>query len=115
MGYQSPYMRFGRTRYEKNIAKLRWHDSNIRSKTYEDAVKTLAEVLAMPDASQNYISHVTQYVTDCSHNLGPIKADDAELVARHGTEVLGPKEYDWMKDELAKKGEDVEDLSWSIK
>ena len=115
MGYQSPYTRFGRTRYEKDIAKLRWHDSNIRSKTYEDAVKALAEVLAMTDASQNYISRVSQYVASCSHELGPLAADDAELVARHGLEVLGPQEYDWMKDELAKKGEDVEDLAWSTK
>ena len=112
MGYRSPYMRFGHTRYESDIARLRWHDSNLRSKAYEDAVRTLAEVLAMPDASQTYISHVSQHATDCSHRLGAVMDDDAVLVARHGEAVLGHEEYDWLKSELAKKGEDVEDLTW---
>ena len=115
MGYQSPYMRFGNTRYEKDIAKLRWHDSNLRLKAYEDAEKALTEVLAMPDASQNYIDNVARYAVDCSQKLGLFWDDDAMLVARHGKTVLGQDEYNWLKDELAKKGEDVEDLSWSIK
>ena len=115
MGYQSPYMRFGRTRYEKDIAKLRRHDSNLRMEAYEDAEKALAEVLTMPDASQNYIDSVARHAADSSQKLGPFWDDDAMLVARHGKTVLGQDEYDWLKDELAKKGEDVEDLSWSIK
>ena len=115
MGYRSPYTRFGNTRYESDIARLRWHDSNLRSKAYEDAVRTLAEVLAMPDASQTYIDNVARHVADCSHRLGAVMDDDAVLVARHGEAVLGHEEYDWLKSELAKKGEDVEALSWSIK
>ena len=115
MGYQSPYMRFGQTRYEKDIAKLRRHDSNLRMEAYEDAQKALEEVLAMPDASQNYIDNVARHAADCSQKLGPFWDDDATLVARHGKTVLGQDEYDWLKDELAKKGEDVEDLSWSTK
>lgn len=115
MGYQSPYMRFGQTRYEKDIAKLRRHDSNLRMEAYENAEKTLEEVLAMPDASQNYIDNVARYAAECSQKLGPSWDDDAMLVARHGKTVLGQDEYDWLKDELAKKGEDVEDLPWSIR
>ena len=115
MGYQSPYMRFGQTRYEKDIAKLRWHDSNLRMEAYENAEKALKEVLAMPDASQNYIDNVARHAADCSQKLGPFWDDDATLVARHGKTVLGQDEYDWLKDELAKKGEDVEDQSWSTK
>ena len=37
MGYKSPYMRFGNTRYEKDIAKLRQYDSHIREENYKNA------------------------------------------------------------------------------
>ncbi|MFA6690243.1 MAG: hypothetical protein WCS18_12295 [Sphaerochaetaceae bacterium] len=112
MGYKSPYMRFGNTRYEKDIAKLRRYDYNLRYEAYEDAEKTLDEVLTMPDASQNYIDNVARHATDCALKLGPFWDDDAELVARHGKAMLGQEEYNWLKSEIAKKGEDVEGLSW---
>ena len=113
MGYQSPYMRFGNTRYEKDIARLRWYDYNLREDAYKDAERALEEVLAMPDASQNYIGNVARHAADCSRRLGLFWDDDAVLVARHGEAVLGHEEYDWLKGELAKKGEDVEDpQSW---
>lgn len=109
MGYKSPYMRFGNTRYEKDIAKLREYDYKLRWEAYDDAERTLEEVLAMPDASQNYISNVARHAVDCSHRLGPFWDGDSMLVARHALTVLGQEEYDWLKGELAKKGEDVED------
>ena len=117
MGYQSPYMRFGHTRYEKNIAKLRRYDFNLRVDTYTDALIALNEVYELPDPSDTYIDHVTQHVNHCGEQLrlGPVADDDATLVARHGFDVLGRDEYDWMKRELAKKGEKVEETAWSAK
>lgn len=117
MGYRSPYMRFGNTRYEKNIAKLRRYDLNIREEAYKDAVKTLNEVITEPDSSQNYIDNVAKYADACKRALarGPVLDDDAELVARYALEVLGQDEYDWMKGELAQKGEEVKEYPWLIK
>ena len=112
MGYQSPYMRFGHTRYEKDIAKLRRYDLGYREETYKHAVEILKEVLAMPDASLHYIGNVSQYVTDCMDEFergSTSDSDDAMLVRQFGVEALGQDEYDWMKDELAKKGEKADD------
>ena len=117
MGYRSPYMRFGNTRYEKNIARLRRYDLHLREKTYKEALNTLDEVYELPDPSDTYIDHVVQYVNHCGDQLrlGPVTDDDAMLVARHGLDVLGRDEYDWMKLELAQKGEKVEEMTWSTK
>ena len=117
MGYRSPYMRFGNTRYEKNIARLRRYDFHLREKTYKEALNTLDEVYELPDPSDTYIDNVVQYVNHCGDQLrlGPVTDDDAMLVARHGLDVLGRDEYDWMKLELAKKGEKVEEMTWSTK
>ena len=112
MGYQSPYMRFGHTRYEKDIAKLRRYDLRYREETYKHAVEILKEALSMPDASPHYIGNVSQYATDCMDEFErglTSDSDDAMLVSQFGVEALGQDEYDWMKDELAKKGEKVDD------
>ena len=103
------------TTLQKSVAAAK-KDSKLANNWKTKAAEELtdAEVLAMPDASQTYISHVSQHATDCSHRLGAVIDDDAVLVARHGEAVLGHEEYDWLKSELAKRGEDVEDLTWQI-
>ena len=115
MGYKSPYMRFGHTRYEKNIVKLRWRDLKYREEAYKDAVETLNEVIAEPDSSLHYIDNVARYVEGCEQAFkrGLISGDDdAMLIFRYGKETLGQDEYDWMKNELAKKGEEVYTPLW---
>ena len=85
MGYRSPYMRFGNTRYEKNIAKLRRYDLNIREEAYKDAVKTLNEVITEPDSSQNYIDNV---VTE--HGIARLRGTDYSTRAQRLIEVAHP-------------------------
>ena len=112
MGYKSPYMRFGNTRYEKDIAKLRQHDSHIREENYKNAEETLAAVLAETGLPQSYIENVWRYAEDCERKLGPFWDDDAVLVQKYAKHVLGPDEYYWLKSQLAKKGEEWEELPW---
>ena len=117
MGYQSPYMRFGHTRYEKNIAKLRRYDLNIREEAYKDAMRIVDEVDQMHDASLHYIGNVLHYASCCEQAFkrGLISDDDdATLVIRYGEVALDREEYDWMKGEFAKQGIDVES-PWSSK
>lgn len=116
MGYRSPYMRFGNTRYEKDITKLRRHDLKVREEERKIAVETLNEVIAEHGVPWTYVDNVWKYADGCAERLalGLVAADDADLVSRYAIEVLGQDEYDWMKAELAKKGEDVEN-PWSTK
>ena len=110
MGYKSPYMRFGDTRYEKNIAKLRRYDLKYREEAHKDAMLRVDEVDHMHDASLNYIANVIHYAADCEQAFkrGFISDDDdAMLVFRYGEIALDRDEYDWMKGELAQKGEEV--------
>lgn len=112
MGYQSPYMRFGNTRYEKDIAKLRRYDYNIRYENYKNAKETLDGVLAETGLPQSYIENVWRYAEDCEHKLVHTKDDDATLVKRYAKHSLGDEEYYWLKSQLAKKGEEWEELPW---
>ena len=117
MGYKSPFIRFGHTRYEKDIIKLRRRDLDSRGEAYEAAEKKLDELDAEPHVSWTLLWNVCQ----CASNLkqaferGSIsdEYDDAMLVRRYGVETLGQDEYDWMKDELAKKGEEADD-PWDV-
>ena len=116
MGYKSPYMRFGDTRYEKNIVKLRWRDLKYREEAYKDAVETLNEAIAESGVPWTYVENVWKYADACKQALdrGFVGGDDdAMLVLRYGFEMLGQDEYDWMKNELAKKGEEVND-QWTV-
>ena len=115
MGYKSPFIRFGDTRYEKNIVKLRRYDLKRREEAYKDAVETFNDLDTEPHVSWTLLWNVFDYVAACERALkrGSVD-DDAMLVFQYGKRALGREEYDWMKRELAKKGEDVED-PWSSK
>ena len=113
MGYKSPYMRFGNTRYEKNIVKLRWYDLKHREEAYKYAVETLNEAIAESGVPWTYVENVWKYADGCKQALdrGLVgDDDDAMLVFRYGKEALDSDEYDWMKGEFAKQGIDVEYL-----